>query len=478
MGLFAFPYTSVLDVSANSILGNNTASPSTAVALTASQVRSLISVYTTTEVDTLLSGKANTSHTHAASDITSGTIDTARLGSGTADATTYLRGDQTWATVTAGVGGSTGIADNAVLCADGTGGATLQASAFLIPDNFTASPNNTVNHASIQATGSTTNVSVSIVPKGTGSFSLAVPDGTSTGGNARGSHAIDLQTFRGNATQVASAEYSVAIGVYNTANGTSGSVAIGISNAASGLFGAVAIGMSNTVGAWRGGTAIGYQNNATGGGQSVAIGDGCRSTGIQASTSIGRLCTASASNTVAIGNECTASGNDSVSFGNTCTSSGLSSFSTGRFTLASRHGQVAHSGGVFSVSGDAQRVEFVLRNKTTTNSPVTLFLDGTSDRLTIRTGTIIHATILITGSKSDGSSVASYIRQATIKRIGNATSLVGTVNTIGTDESAGTSIAITADDTNDALQIDATGVTSETWRWLAVVYGIELAYGT
>jgi hypothetical protein len=34
-----------------------------------------------------------------ASNLTTGTVDTARLGSGTASSTTYLRGDQTWATV-------------------------------------------------------------------------------------------------------------------------------------------------------------------------------------------------------------------------------------------------------------------------------------------------------------------------------------------------------------------------------------------
>ena len=408
-------------------------------------------------------GAAATSHTHAASDITSGTIATARLASGTANSTTYLRGDQTWASVSAGVGGSTGSVDNGVLRADGTGGSTVQSSDWIIADNYTASPNNTVNHASIQATGGTTNVSVSIVPKGTGAFCLAVPDGTATGGNARGANAVDLQLYRASATQVASGQDSFAAGYGCTAS-NQGSICIGYGSTSSN----------------QGSICFGSQSTASGI-QSIVIGGLSSASGIQSIAMGGGGAVATGIGSISIGYYCTASGQTAFSVGYQNLAAGERSVATGIRSLANRYGQRAHAGGSFTnnpYSGQAQCVEFVLRNKTTDGTTaVTLFLDGETGRLTIRTGTILHATTHILGSKSDGSVVAEYMRQVCIKNVSGTTTLVGTVNTLGVDTAAGTSIAITADDTNDALQIAVTGVAAETWRWVAVVYGVELAYG-
>jgi hypothetical protein len=66
-----------------------------------------------------------------------------------------------------------------------------------------------------------------------------------------------------------------------------------------------------------------------------------------------------------------------------------------------------------------------------------------------------------------------------IKNVGGTTSLIGTVSTVGTDveDDAAYDVAITADNTNDALQINVTGKTGEAIRWVASVDGVEIAYG-
>jgi len=141
---------------------------------------------------------------------------------------------------------------------------------------------------------------------------------------------------------------------------------------------------------------------------------------------------------------------------------------------------LAKSSEEFGDNGDAQFAQFIARIKTTNDTPTGMRLNGSTLRLTIPSGKVFSFIAQITGIKSDGSAVAKYIREGTIKNVGGTTTMVGSVITVGTDheDNASTDVAITADDTNDALDISVTGIAAETWRWVAVVQGVEIAYGT
>ena len=91
------------------------------------------------------------------------------------------------------------------------------------------------------------NASIVIQPKGTGAFTLDQPDGNISGGNARGSNAVDLQILRSGAANVASGDNSiVGGGGNNAATATYSSTLGGFSNRASGNFSSVIGGLNNT----------------------------------------------------------------------------------------------------------------------------------------------------------------------------------------------------------------------------------------
>jgi hypothetical protein len=315
-----------------------------------------------------------------------------------------------------GIGGTVGTVDNAVPRADSTGGYTVQGSDIVIDDATTSTQNNvaiTNQHAG------ETNSALVLTPKGNGAFILGPkPNGTAVGGNARGQRAFCAVLFRNSASQVASGNNSIAIGDRCTASGIS----------------------------------------------SIAIGSG--------------LTSATQSQAIAIGENNTASGIKSLALGGeTNTSSSTYSFSSGFQSTSDRFSMQTHAAGRFAANGDAQRARFVMRNKTTTNSAVELFLNGSSTRFTIPSGKVLGLTINITGIKSDGSAVAHYLRQYCLKHISGTTSEVYAPVTIGSDNAAGTSIALSADDTNDALKVEVTGIAAETWRWVASVDAVEITAG-
>jgi hypothetical protein len=334
-------------------------------------------------------------------------------------------------TASGGIGGGTGSTDNSILRSDGTGGSTLQDSAFVIADNATASPNNTVNHASIQATGGTTNVSVSIVPKGTGSISAQVPDATTTGGNARGVNATDFQRVRGNANQVASGERSfLAGGVNNIASGTNAFVGGSNDSTASGT-------SSCVIGSWSG-TASSNRTTVISSFQSTSSGE-------QTAVICGRSSSATAEGALAIGRE----------------------------AVSNLQNMIAEGAGAYN----AQHVRFSVHGVTTTNSAVELLGGINTNRLRCPSGKAMFMNIKIVGVSNGGGTVATFERQYAIKNVGGTTSQIYAPVTIGTDNAASTSITISADDTNDAVKIEATGLSATTIRWCAHVSAVEITHG-
>lgn len=369
----------------------------------------------------------------------------------------------------------------------------------------TSTPNNTIPAARLLATNAATNVDAVISPKGTGSLLANLPDSAATGGNKRGTNAVDWQMIRSTNTMVASGSRSViGGGSQNRASSQNSTVAGGLSNTASANYASIGGGQSNTASLQN--TTVAGGNSNTAGGTGATVGGG------QSNTASGTndVVAGGTGNTTASGNfgqavlggySNQANGNyaavlgglsniasgtySAVIGGQASEATGSNSVSSGHFsTTRGLSGAVAHASGRFAVIGDAQRSIYTLRRATTDATPTQLSADGSAPSAATRIVLPNNSTYSFQGqlsARSSGGDAAAWRFTGTIERGASAatTALVGTPTITDTNAEAGAStwaIAISADTTNGALIITATGAAATNIRWVAQVETAEVVY--
>jgi hypothetical protein len=361
--------------------------------LTISATVPVTSVNTQTGAVTLTAanvGAAATSHTHAASDVTSGVLATARLASsGTASESTFLRGDQTWATVGGGVAGFT-------------------------PTQNTSSPNNTVNASRLLVDATSTDADAVLQPKGTGALLAQLPNNSASGGNKRGANAVDLQTSRTAATQVASHNYSAILGGRkNTASAESATVTAGEGNSANGTHSSVGGGYQNTANGNNSALCGGYQNTA--GGQTSALCGGGFNTAGATNSFLG----GGGANSITFGrNYATISGGQSntiptggthqtIAGGQSNTTTGAHSFIGGGQTNISQDDFAVICGGQNNTINSGGSYSFISSgNQNTLNSSNASIIGGNSNTNSGQRAVILGGGSNIIGSSSQDSVIA------------------------------------------------------------------------
>lgn len=309
------------------------------------------------------------------------------------------------------------------------------------------------------ATNAASNVNAAIVPKGTGAFTLDVPDGGTGGGNSRGADAVDLQTTRDAATQVASGTYSgIFAGRRNTASGTAAVV--------------------------------------LGGADNIVTGPGSFIVGGYSGTSVGGAHLVSGTNSGILGGvQDTVTGSNSYVIGAQSVASSDYTIATGALSRAYLLGQQAFATSSFVSNnpGFSQSSKLMATREITGTSQAELFIDNTAAQaILLGTNRSWNFSIQIVGICSTVGNGVGITAGDTwtswhvggIKRLNTTTSLVGTVQLPATAQSdAGmstTTVTIDADDSTEALRIrvtpPSTAGTTTIIRWVAYISLAESAY--
>lgn len=265
------------------------------------------------------------------------------------------------------------------------------------------------------------------------------------------------------------ASYSVAIG-NRVSVGTSGTNALAIgTDATANNASAVAIGHSYSAG--NRSVAIGIAANSTSygasGSYSLAMMRNAKAVGAD-SISIGYFNTTNATYSAAIGGA-----------NNVTESSASYSFASGQQAKSKIIGQKVHASGQFAAAGDAQGSTFILRADTTDATATVLTTNngstGSNNQIVAASDTCITFDGTITAMQNGAQAYASWRIEGLLVNDGGTTTLANSATTVISNSSSW-GMALSADNTNNALAITVTGEASHNIRWVANIRTTEVTY--
>ena len=279
------------------------------------------------------------------------------------------------------------------------------------------------------------------------------------GGTASGQYAMAFNNYA-----VASAEKSISLGWLTDATATS-AVAIGTGTQSSGSH-SVALGQANASGADSFAAAIGNSTSSYGATATDSL-------------SMSKVSKANAQRAIAIGRYAVASATGAVSIGESNVASANNSSAYGIDAKATIIGQTARASGYFAADGDAQGSTFILRSDTTDATAEAMTTDnstaGSTNQIVAASDTCITFSGTIVAMQNGAQAYGSWKIEGLLVNDGGTTTVPNSAITV-IHNSSSWGLALSADNTNNALAVTVTGEASHNIRWVANIQTAEVTY--